>query len=124
MSKTIPHSTLFKSYFYKTEAGNEPVKTTYLDLPKADRQIIGKDLEKVKIGGPAMGLPTVDHLDGRLYEIRSTIANGKVEFRTLFRVAGNALVLLHAFQKTTQKTPPHDIDLANDRWRKAKGKQP
>ena len=123
MPATTP-SPRFTSYFYRTEAENEPVKDAFLALSKEDRRIIGKDLEKVKLGGPEIGKPTIGHLGDGLHEIRSTIGAGKVEFRTLFRVVGNILLLLHAFKKTTQKTPQHEIDVANDRWRKAKGKQP
>jgi len=120
----MPPAVPFRAYFYKTAAGNEPVKDAYLRLPKEDRRIIGKDLEKVKLGGPAIGLPTVDHLEQGFYELRSTIAAGKVEFRTVFRVVGPILLLLHAFQKTTQKTPPQEIELAKRRWREARGSQP
>jgi phage-related protein len=124
MPVTLPPCPRFQAFFYRTEADNEPVKDAFLSLAKEDRRIVGKDLEKVKLGGPEIGKPTVGHLADGLYEIRSTIVAGKVEFRTLFRVVGNVLVLLHAFRKSTRKTPQHEIDVANERWRKAKGKQP
>jgi len=75
-----------------------------LPFPRRTGRIVGKDLEKVKLGGHEIGKPTVGHLGDGLHEIRSTIVAGKVDFRTLFRIAGNVLVLLHAFRKTTQKT--------------------
>lgn len=98
-------------------------------LARTSSQIIGKDIERVKVGGPAIGLPSVDGLGGGLYEIRSTIAHGKIEFRILFHAVGSFLLLLHAFKKTTPATPGpatpvKDIKLAENRWRKAKGSQP
>jgi phage-related protein len=108
--------------FYKTEAGNEPVKDIFLTLSKDDRRITGKDIEKVKVGGATIGHPTVAHIRDGLYEIRSTIAAGTSEFLTLFRFEGDLMLLLHAFYKTTPRTPEHEIDLANQRWRRTKGR--
>ena len=114
----------FQVYFYRTEAGNEPVRGFLMGLDKDARRIVGVDIEKVKLVGPQIGLPTVGHLGGGLYEVRSTVSDGKQEICTLFRCVGPYLLLLHAFQKTTQKTPKHAIGLAEERWSLAKGKQP
>ena len=40
------------------------------------------------------------------------------EFRTLFFVYGSLMILVHFFQKKTQKTPKSDLDLAWDRMKK------
>jgi len=40
------------------------------------------------------------------------------EFRTLFFVYGSIMILVHFFQKKTQKTPKSDLDLAWDRMKK------
>lgn len=112
-------------YFYSTPAGNRPVYEWLKTQTKADRAILGKDIAKVEIGGPAIGRPTVDGLGGGLYEIRSTLSDGKVEARILFMVAGNVLVLLHAFIKTTRRIPRHEIAIAMARMAEARrSKQP
>lgn len=111
---------IFQAYFYKTRAGNEPVRDFLNDQTKEDKTILGKDIDKVQIGGPAIGKPTVDGLGGGLYEIRSTIFNGTKEVRILFTIESNYLVLLHAFTKTTKKTPKHEIETARNRMANAK----
>lgn len=87
---------------------------------REDRLILGKDIAKVEAGGPAIGKPTVDGLGNGLYEIRSTISNGNVEARILFGMAGNHIVLLHAFTKTARKTPKRDMATAQARWAETK----
>lgn len=115
----------FVAYFYKTPSGNEPVLEWLKVQSKADKAILGKDIAKVESGGPAIGKPTVDGLGNSLYEIRSTISGGKVEARILFTVVGHCLVLLHAFTKTTKKTPKHEISTATARMADARrSKQP
>jgi phage-related protein len=50
-----------------------------------------------------------------IYEVRHTV-DGK-EFRTLFFVFKNRMILTHIFQKTSRKTPKVEIDLASSRMR-------
>lgn len=110
----------FNAYFFKSAAGNEPVREWIRSLNDVDKRIIGKDVMKVEIGGPQIGKPTVDGLGDDLYEIRSTIADGRIEARILFTVVGNTILLLHGFCKTTRKTPIREIRLARERMKEAK----
>jgi len=50
-----------------------------------------------------------------VYEVRHTVE--RKEYRTLFFVYENLMVLVHLFQKTSQKTPKHELDLA---WKRMK----
>jgi phage-related protein len=46
-----------------------------------------------------------------LWEVRSDLAGGRIA-RVIFCIVRNEMVLLHGFEKKTQKTPTHDIELA------------
>lgn len=121
----IPSVCRFRAYFYRTPAGNQPVLDWLKGQSRMDRFVLGKDIAKVEAGGPTIGKPTVDGLGNGLYEIRSTISNGNVEARIVFGVAGNHLVLLHAFTKASKTTPKRDIATAQTRWAEARrSKQP
>ncbi len=110
---------LFAS-FYRTTAGNEPVRAMLMALDKADRQIVGEDIAYVQYKWP-IGKPRVDHLRDDIWEVRSTIGNRIA--RVLFTVHGSEMVLLHAFVKKTQKTDPREIDLAIKRLKEWKNGQ-
>ncbi len=98
--------------FFRTEAGNEPVREWLKELPKEDRKTIGEDILTVQYGWP-VGKPLVDHLGEGIWEIRSRLGNRIA--RTLFIEADQDIVLLHGFIKKTQKTPKDDLALAKKR---------
>jgi len=43
-------------FFYKSTAGNEPVREWIKELPQVDRKIIGDDLKTAQYGWP-LGMP-------------------------------------------------------------------
>lgn len=96
--------------FYRTAAGNEPVREWLKALDEADRRIVGLDIATAEFGWP-VGMPVCRSLGKGLYEIRSDISHGRIT-RVIFCVAGERIVLLHGFIKKTQKTPKADLDLA------------
>ncbi len=59
-------------------------------------------------------MPLCRSLGKGLWEVRSTITNGRIA-RVIFCVADGHMVLLHGFVKKTQKTPLSDLDLARRR---------
>ena len=102
---------------YRTEGGNSPVRDFIIALNEADAQAILAEMEIVR----RRGLTTARHLHGDIYEVR---AESKTRaFRVLFATEGRfsqVLLALEAFQKTTRRTPPALIDLAERRladWR-------
>lgn len=101
--------------FYATANGRRPVREWLLDLTKADRSIIGKDIQKVEFGWP-IGMPYCRPLGHGLWEVRSDLNGGRIA-RVIFCIMGGEMVLLHGFEKKTQKTPQRDIDLALNRKR-------
>jgi phage-related protein len=96
--------------FYRTDSGREPVREWLKNLPQADRRILGEDIKDVEFAWP-LGLPLVRSLGRELWEVRSSLTNGRIA-RVIFCVSDGQMVLLHGFIKKTQKTPPHEIELA------------
>ena len=98
--------------FFRTDAGNEPVREWLTDLPREHRRMIGTDIKTVQIGWP-IGMPVVRKLDTGLWEVRIDL--GDTIARVLFTMVGSDMVLLHAFIKKSQKTPTTDMATAKQR---------
>jgi len=98
--------------FFKTEAGNEPVREWLKALTKEDCKIIGTDILTVQFAWP-VGKPLVDNLGDGIWEVRSRLSNRNA--RTLFAVVDEEIVLLHGFIKKQQRTPQAELDLAKKR---------
>src|ERR1051325_6563474 len=101
-----------KVVFFKTDAGNEPVRVWFKRQSKEDCKIIGTDILTVQYAWP-VGKPLVDNLGEGIWEVRSRLSNRIA--RTLFAVVDEEIVLLHGFIKKQQKTPQDELDLAKKR---------
>jgi phage-related protein len=97
-----------KVKFYQ-EGGREPVRDWLQELPPKERKIIGEDIKTVQ-WLRLWKMPLVESLGNGLWEVRSTLPNRIV--RVLFCELQGNMILLHAFIKKTQKTPPNDLNLA------------
>ncbi len=98
--------------FFRTEAGNEPVRDWLADLPREQRRQVGTDIKTVQLGWP-IGMPVVRKLDTGLWEVRTDL--GDTIARVIFTVVGSEMVLLHSFIKKSQKTPAVDLQTAKQR---------
>jgi len=98
--------------FFRTEAGNEPVREWLNDLSDEDRRAVGMDLMRVQFGWP-IGMPLCRNLGKGLWEARTDLGN-KIA-RVIFCFSDGELIALHGFIKKTQKTPKADLDLAQKR---------
>lgn len=96
--------------FYAAASGRWPVREWLLALSRDDRRVIGKDVQKVEFGWP-IGMPYCRPLGHGLWEVRSDLAGGRIA-RVIFCIARGEMILLHGFEKKTQKIPTHDIELA------------
>lgn len=103
--------------FYRTPAGHEPVADFLDSLSTEDAaQIVAAMREVAQVG-----LVAARHVRNEMYEVRATGRNQT--YRILFATEGRArhiLLALEGFSKKTQRTPPHLIDLAEQRltdWR-------
>ena len=99
--------------FYQSASGNEPVKEWLKSLSKDDKRIIGEDIKTVEYGWP-LGMPLVRKLEKSLWEVRITLTNKEI-VRVFFTVKDGLMILLHAFKKKSQKTPPNELDIAKIR---------
>jgi phage-related protein len=100
--------------FYRTGAGNSPVKSFLDALPIRDVAEIVASMKQVE----REGTKAARHLRTEIWEVR--VDAGTRQFRVLFAEEGKfsqVLLALEAFQKTTQKTPPAEIELAESRLR-------
>jgi phage-related protein len=98
--------------FFKSQTGNEPVKTWLKDLSKEDRKLVGADIRTVEFGWP-IGMPVCRKIVSHkgLWEVRSSLTGGRIA-RILFYVKSSEMILLSGFEKTSQKTPKNELDLA------------
>jgi phage-related protein len=111
----IDRSKKITARFYVTAAGTKPVREWLLELSRADRRVVGKDIQKVEFGWP-IGMPYCRGLGTKLWEVRSDLPGGRIT-RVIFSIVGGEMILLHGFEKKSQKTPAHDIELASKRRR-------
>ncbi|TNM65872.1 type II toxin-antitoxin system RelE/ParE family toxin [Aliirhizobium smilacinae] len=84
-------------------------------LSREDRKQIGIDIQRVKFGWP-LGMPYCRSLGHGLWEVRSSLNGGRIA-RVIFFIHDGEMILLHGFEKKTQKTPTHEINLALARKR-------
>jgi len=115
----IDRSKKITGRFYATVAERRPVREWLLDLSKDDRRIIGRDIQKVEFGWP-IGMPYCRPLGRGLWEVRSDLSGGRIA-RVIFCIVAGEMILLHGFEKKTQKTPLRDIELALKRKQEIEG---
>jgi len=96
--------------FHALPSGREPVREWIRSLDRDDRKIVGEDVKDVEFSWP-IGMPLCRPLGNGLWEVRSSLARGRIA-RIIFCIGDGLMVLLHAFIKKTQKTPAADLALA------------
>lgn len=101
--------------FYEFEEGSSPVFDWY---GEQDAKVIAKFariFELLEEHGTFVRLPYVDSItDTKLFEIR--VEQQTNIYRILyFAYTGKRFILLHGFQKKTQKTPRRHIETAESR---------
>ena len=104
---------LLSVLFFRTDAGREPVRQWLKSLDTTDRKAIGEDIKLVQFRWP-LGLPLVRKMEPYLWEIRSTLSEGRIA-RILFTIEGSDMILLHGFIKKSQKIPARDLSTARNR---------
>ncbi|MDR2186813.1 MAG: type II toxin-antitoxin system RelE/ParE family toxin [Azonexus sp.] len=90
------------------------------ELPANARHGLGVELLTVQFGGEPKDFKPMTDIGAGVYEIRHQDDSGA--FRVIYVAKfAEAVYVLHAFQKKTQKTSKKDIDLAANRYRKLIG---
>ena len=86
------------------------------DFPDDAKQDAGYQLHRLQIGKQPMDWKPMQGIGSGVQEIRIQEAEGA--FRVIYVAKfEEAIYVLHAFQKKTQKTAQHDIDLAHERFK-------
>jgi phage-related protein len=99
--------------FYRSEAGNVPVRDWLIDLSETHRRAIGQDMQRVQFRWP-VGMPLVRPMGKGLFEVRTSLPDGTIA-RVLFCFHLGELYALHGFIKKSQKTPAAHLELARRR---------
>ncbi|HZO33084.1 MAG TPA: type II toxin-antitoxin system RelE/ParE family toxin [Chloroflexota bacterium] len=100
--------------FYVDDDGESPVETFIESLDLKTQGRFEWSIEQLRIRNVSAREPLVKKLTGRLWELRE-------ESRTnIYRViycffSGRRIILLHGFQKKTQRTPRGEIEIAERR---------
>jgi phage-related protein len=100
-------------FFFRSETSREPVRDWLKKMARDDRKAIGEDIKLIQFRWP-LGMPLVRKIEADLWEVRSRL-EGKRISRLFFTVHGNKIILLHGFIKKSPKTPPKEIELAQNR---------
>ena len=111
----IDRTKKLQARFYIAASGRNPVREWIMDLPLPDRQIVGKDIQKVEFGWP-IGRPHCAPLGNGRWEVRSTLDSDRIAWM-IFCMGDDQMILLHGFIKKTQKTPQAEMELALRRKR-------
>ncbi len=103
--------------FYGTDFGKKPVEEFLADLDPAARAKVVRTLELLR---EQQIVPSKfwRKLSGRnLWEVRVEYAGNIYRFLAT-TAKGNRVILLHAFQKKSQKTPRQDMEIAEQRQKR------
>jgi phage-related protein len=100
---------------WTVEILNEIVADEIASLPKDIQAAFLRLSERiVAVGLERIREPHVKHLRGKLWEMRLS-GRGGIGRTIYVTVTGRRVVVVHAFVKKTQKTPPSALELAEQR---------
>ena len=101
---------------YYTKNDKCPVVEFLKTLPKKDQVKILRDLDLLQEYGFELGLPYLKKMQNaeELWEIRTKFGSNSYRVFFFSYIDGN-FILLHGFQKKTEKTPLREIQLALNR---------
>lgn len=106
--------------FYETTSGQSPVEKFIEALPKNDQVRFAEVIVGIEEQGLAYSRAQFRQLRGKLWEIKFSSRSGGFRMAYVL-IQSDEMVILHAFRKTTQKTPPRDLDLAEKRMKEVLG---
>lgn len=95
--------------FFETNRGERPVKEFIKSLSSSTIAKVTSTINLLEQYGPLLNMPHSKKVIGEIYELR---IRGREEVRIFYAFRGNKIILLHAFQKKSQKTPAKEIKLA------------
>lgn len=101
--------------FYLTPDGSSPIEVFLDSLDSKTRARFLWSIEQLRVRNVQAREPLVRHLEDKLWELREE-SRTNIYRIIYFFFTGRRIVLLHGFQKKTQKTPPKELDIARTRY--------
>jgi phage-related protein len=100
--------------FYLDERDRSPVREFIESLDQKTQSRLAALIEYVRMHNIQAREPHVKNVSGKLYEMRER--SDKRDYRIFyFTVRDRRIVLLHGFQKKSQRTPKREIEVAQER---------
>lgn len=100
--------------FYIDRKGGSPVEEFLDSLDTKTKVRFAWSIEQLRLRNVQARPPLVKHLEGKIWELREESQTNI--FRVLYCFfTGRQIVLLHGFQKKSQKTPRREIETAQKR---------
>jgi phage-related protein len=96
--------------FYRASRGCSPIVEYLNALPVAEQAAAEETFCLLREFGISLGMPHAKPINGKLWELRP----GANRF-FCFAYVGRRFVMLHAYRKQSQKTPPQELALAERR---------
>jgi phage-related protein len=101
--------------YYKMASGRVPVKEFIDEQAVEVQEKIFSDLVRLVQFNVQLGPPYVEKVEGRdFWELRTKV-RGNIYRTFYFAYTGKKFVLLHAYQKKSQKAPKKELDIAEER---------
>ena len=100
--------------FYREENGRSPIREFLLTLDVKTKARFKWSIEQLRIRNVRAQEPLVRHLEGKLWELREESSTNIYRLLYFF-FSSRRIVFLHGFQKKSQKTPRHEIEIALQR---------
>lgn len=107
-------------HFYETTSGRSPVEDFISSLQKSDQARFAEVIDGIERYGLGYSRVRFKPLRGKLWEVKFSAQGGGYRVAYVM-VSGDEMVWLHAFRKTTQKTPIRELDLAEKRMKEVLG---
>ncbi len=103
-------------HFYETTSGRSPVEDFIEALQKPDQARFAEVIVGIEKHGFGYSRVQFKPLRGKLWEVKFSAQGGGYRVAYVM-VSGEEMVWLHAFKKSSQKTPQKELDLAEKRMK-------
>lgn len=104
----------WKVLFFVDDSGESPARAFLRSLDQQTRARFGWSIEQLRLRNVSAREPLVKKLTSSLWELREESQTNIYRVIYCF-VSGRRIVLLHGFQKKTQRTPRGEIEIAERR---------
>lgn len=102
----------YRVVFFQTPRGDQVVADYVIKLDPATKSKYLRLIDLLQTYGPHLTMPYSKRLTPNLFELRT---RGKKPIRVIYTQINHSYILLHVFQKQTNKTPQKEISTAESR---------